>query len=455
MYKRYILQELKEWKKRSSRKPLVLRGARQVGKTTLVKEFSKDFKHYISLNLELPRHIKYFNDFEDIDKILEALLFDNGLSITQIKDTLLFIDEIQESAKAIKLLRYFYEDYPDLCVISAGSLLEFTLRRIENFPVGRVEFLYLYPFNFSEYLAAIGRKNVADSLKQIPFNNTHFSSVLELFHRYTIIGGMPEIVKTDIERNSISDLTRIYESITETYKNDMEKYTSNETDRKVIQHIINSAHLVIDQRVKFQNFAGSNYRSREVGEQMRNLEDAKVISLIYPTTNSKLPILPDKKKSPRLQYLDTGLLNYNLKIQSELLKLNDFSSAYKGAIVPHIINQELMSLKYETNETLSFWVREKRQSSAEVDLVIKVEGYIIPIEIKSGSSGKLRSLHQFMDICDHHFAIRMYAGKLEIQKAKTADGVSYYLLNLPYFLASEVYNYAHWFINHPKYKNKP
>ena len=449
---RLILQELKSWRLRNFRKPLVLRGARQVGKTTIIKEFAKDFKHFISLNLELSKHIRYFNEYEDTDKVLEALLFDNSVSMDKQKDTLIFIDEIQESAKAIKMLRYFYEDYPDLCVISAGSLLEFTLRRVEHLPVGRVEFLYLYPFSFTEYLIAKGRENIVNVMKQIPFNNDYFSSIIEIFHRYTIIGGLPEIIKTDLHHHSISDLTRIYESIIETYKNDIEKYTSNESERKVIKHIIDSAHLVVDQRIKFQNFANSNYKSREIGEQMKNLEDAKIISLIYPTTNTQLPILPDKKKSPRLQYLDTGLLNYNLKIQSELLKLNDFTDAYKGAIIPHIINQELISLNSLSSEKLCFWVREKKQSSAEVDLVIKVNSFIIPIEIKSGPNGKLRSLHQFMDSCNHHYAIRMYAGKFEIQKAKTISGTSYYLMNMPYFLASELYNYAERFISNPAYK---
>lgn len=450
--KRYILQDLKDWRKRKDRKPLVLRGARQVGKTTIVKEFSKEFKYFISLNLELKKDIRYFNDFDDVDKILEALLFDKSIPVEKLSDTLLFIDEIQESPKAIKLLRYFYENYSALCVISAGSLLEFTLRKTENLPVGRVEFLYLHPFNFSEYLIANGRENVVNLMQQIPFNNNHFKSVLELFHRYAIIGGMPEIIKTDLEYNSISELTRIYESIVETYKNDIEKYTSNDSERRVIKHILNSAHLVIDERIKFQNFANSNYKSREVSEQMRNLEDAKIISLIYPTTNTSLPILPDRKKSPRLQYLDTGILNYNLKIQSELLKLNDFTSAYKGAIIPHIINQELVSLNSKTNENLAFWVREKKQSSAEVDLVIKIENLIIPIEIKSGPNGKLRSLHQFMDSCGHQYAIRMYGSKFEIQKARTISGTEYYLMNMPYFLASQVYEYAEWFINNPKYK---
>ena len=449
---RYILHDFREWRKRKDRKQLILRGARQVGKTTIVKEFSKEFKYFISLNLELKKDIRYFNDFDDVDKILEALLFDKSIPIDKLSDTLLFIDEIQESPKAIKLLRYFYENYSNLCVISAGSLLEFTLRKTENLPVGRVEFLYLHPFNFSEYLLANNKENVVNLLNQIPFNNNHFKSVLELFHRYSIIGGMPEIIKTDLEYKSISELTRVYESIVQTYKNDIEKYTSNNSERRVIKHILNSAHLVIDERIKFQNFANSNYKSREVSEQMRNLEDAKIISLIYPTTNTSLPILPDRKKSPRLQYLDTGILNYNLKIQSDLLKLDDFTSAYKGAIIPHIINQELISLNSKSNESLAFWVREKKQSSAEVDLVIKVENLIIPIEIKSGPNGKLRSLHQFMDSCGHHYAIRMYGGKLEIQKAKTISGTDYYLMNMPYFLASQIYEYAEWFINNPVYK---
>ena len=142
-----------------------------------------------------------------------------------------------------------------------------------------------------------------------------------LFHEYAIVGGMPEIVKTYLKTGSLSDLAIVYESIWTTYKQDVEKYASNKTDARVIKHIISVAHLYIDQRIKFQNFGNSNYRSREVGEAMRNLNDARIIQVIYPATGTETPIKPDLKKSPRLQFLDTGLVNHELNIQTDLLAL--------------------------------------------------------------------------------------------------------------------------------------
>jgi hypothetical protein len=449
-FNRYIYRYLEEWKISSIRKPLILRGARQVGKTTLVKEFSKTFQKSILINLEKPKDIRFFEDYDDVNTIKDALFFEYNISNNAIDSTLLFIDEIQESPKAIQLLRYFYEEIPELHIIAAGSLLEFAMQHIKSFPVGRVEFLYLHPLNFSEFLSAIGQSQAFEELNQIPIKEFAHTTLLNLFNTYTIIGGMPEIVKTYLANKSIADLPKVYESIWATYKNDVEKYTSNDTERKVIRHIMDVAHLYADQRVKFQNFGNSNYRSREVGEAFRNLNDAKIIQLIYPTTDLEAPIKPDLKKSPKLQFLDTGLINHDLKIQGELLALDDLSTAYKGAIIPHIIFQEVVSLNTINNKKPHFWVREKSQASSEVDLVIQQEDKVIPVEIKSGPNGKLKSLHEFMERTDHHYAIRMYAGSFSIEDHITPKQKKpYKLMNLPYYLGTKLPEYIAYFIkNH-------
>jgi len=445
-FERHILTNLKEWKASKNRKPLVLRGARQVGKTTLVKQFSKTYKHSISLNLEKPEDRRYFEEINDVKVIIDALFLSNNISSSEIKNTLLFIDEIQESPKAIQLLRYFYEELPELHVIAAGSLLEFTMHRVKSFPVGRIEYLYMYPLNFQEYLSAIYHKTAIEQLDHIPVKEYAHNILLDIFNRFAIIGGMPEVIKTYIQNKNISDLPRIYESIWGTYKNDVEKYTSSEAERKVIKHIISTAHLYIDQRIKFQNFGNSNYRSREVSEAMRNLDEAKIIQLIYPTTDVEAPIKPDLKKSPRLQFLDTGLVNHALDIQAHMLTLQDLSTAFKGAIIPHLITQELISLNTLVNKKPNFWVREKRQASAEVDLVISHKGLVIPIEIKSGSTGSLKSLHQFIQRTNHPYAVRIYAGNFKIEKTETPDGIPYLLMNLPYYLGTKIPEYLDYFI---------
>jgi hypothetical protein len=257
---------------------------------------------------------------------------------------------------------------------------------------------------------------------------------------------MPEIIKTDLDRNNLADLPPIYESIWSTYKSDIEKYSSSSNERKIIRHLMNSAHLALDQRVKFQGFGNSNYRSREIGESFRILEDAKIMRLIYPTTDLIPPLQSDLKKSPRLQFLDTGLVNYSLGIQGQMLAMEDLSQAYKGALIPHLVTQELISTTHLTDQKPNFWVREKKQSSAEVDLVIPFQGLAIPVEIKSGATGSLRSLHQFVDACDHGFAVRIYGGELRTEDTLTPAGKPYRLLNLPYYLGTRLPEYLDWFV---------
>ncbi|MCH7414860.1 AAA family ATPase [Belliella sp. R4-6] len=445
-FKRHVFSHLKSWKENIDRKPLIIGGARQVGKTTLIKQFSELFPFFISLNLEKESSKSFFDDFDDVQSIVEAIFLTNNLKIEHLGETLLFLDEIQESPKAIRLLRYFYEEMPKLYVVAAGSLLEFAMKEVSSFPVGRVQFLYLHPMNFPEYLEAIGQNTLVDQLNLFPIRPAANKVLMDLFHRFAIIGGMPEIIKTDIEKKNLADLTATYESIWGTYKYDVEKYTSNETERKIIKHIMNAAPLELDKRVKFQGFGNSNYKSREVGECFRILDDARVIKLIYPTTDLKPPVQYDLKKSPRLQFLDYGLVNYSLGIQGQLLKMEDLSPAFKGALIPHLVIQELLSVQNIRDQKPSFWVREKKQSTAEVDLVYVFEDKLIPVEIKSGPTGSLRSLHQFIDAADHHFAIRVYGGKLLKEEAVTPSGKPYILLNLPYYLGSKIGVYAQMFV---------
>lgn len=451
-FKRYIQQNLIRWKENPERKPLIIRGARQVGKTTLIKQFAKTYKHQILLNLEKPSDLQFFESYEDVQSIIEALFLSHNILSKDKKETVLFIDEIQESPKAIQLLRYFYEETPEIHVISAGSLLEFAMKDIKSFPVGRIEYLYLYPLNFQEFLGAIKHNSAIEQLKQIPLNPIAHNTVLKLFNIYTIIGGMPEVIKTYIKNNEFIDLPRIYESIWETYKYDIEKYASNNTQKRVISHIISTAHLYIDQRIKFQNFGNSNYKSREVGEAFRNLHNAKVIQLIYPTTDVEFPIKPNVKKSPRLQFLDTGLVNFTLGIQPQLIGVKDLSNSFKGAIIPHLITQELISLNTISNHNPHFWVREQNQSSSEVDLVYNYQNYVIPIEIKSGKTGTLKSLHQFVERTNHPYAVRVYGGEFKIEQTKTPNGTNYLLMNLPYYLGTKIPEYIPFFINNNSLK---
>ena len=441
---------LASWKNNPTRKPLIIRGARQVGKTTLIKEFAKSYKYSIFLNLEKLSDLAWFNKHSEVKTIVESLFLSQSISITSIADTLLFIDEIQESPDAVWMLRYFYEEFPELHVIASGSLLEFAMKKVKSFPVGRVEYLYLHPINFIEYLEALNHHGALEQIQKVPYEAFAHRVLINLFNQYAIIGGMPEIISSFIRKKSLTDLPAIYGSIWNTYKKDVEKYAGNETERKVIKHIMSAAHLYIDQRIKFQNFGRSNYRSREVGEAFRNLDDAKVIQLIYPTTDVDVPVTTDLRKSPRLQFLDTGLINHELGIQAEMLALDDLNNVWKGAIIPHLIAQELISLSTYSYKKTNFWIREKKQSSAEVDLVFTCQGKVIPIEIKSGSDGTLKSLHQFIEHSNHPYAVRIFAGAFSVINTRTPGGKPYLLMNLPYFLGTKIPEYIRWFMDNHK-----
>ncbi|MCF8243790.1 MAG: AAA family ATPase [Saprospiraceae bacterium] len=443
-FKRSILTELKQWAERSNRKPLIMRGARQVGKTTAVKLFSQEFDHFIPLNLELPGDREMFTRFDRLEDIVAALLFRHDVP-RHGKRVLLFIDEIQNEPMAVAQLRYFYEHFPDLYVIAAGSLLETLLESKNTFPVGRVEYMVLRPVSFREFLQAIGEEAAAGMLGQVPLPAYAQPKLMQLFHQYALIGGMPEVVEQFSENRDLTALKPIYTTLLTAYQDDVQKYEKDGVRAQVIQHCIRHLLLEAGGRIKFEGFGNAGYGSREVGEALRTLEKAMLLHLVYPTVEAQLPGLPDHRKMPYLQALDTGLVNFFSGIQESLIGTKDLHEAYRGRIIHHWVGQQLLANMNSPLDSLRFWVREKKQSSAEVDFLFPFRQILVPVEVKAGATGKLRSLHQFMEICDHPFAIRLYAGELLLQQATTPSGKTFHLLNLPYFLGENLGEYMAWF----------
>lgn len=436
---RKLLKKLFEWKSKNSRKPLVLRGARQVGKTTLVNSFSQNFAQYIYLNLDDITDRKIFNDDQDFDKTLNAIFFLKNADKNQ-NDTLIFIDEIQNSPVAVNFLRYFYEKTPEICVIAAGSLLEPLIDKHISFPVGRVEYLVLHPFSFEEFLLASNEQNVIDVWNSNVIPGYAHDRLTDIFKTYSLIGGMPEVVRTYISEKSLHSVKDIISNLVTSYKDDVEKYAKSESKIRLIRHLIDNAFYHAGERIKFNGFGNTNYRSREVGEAFRILEKALLLKLIYPTTKAVLPLISDRKKSPRLQLLDTGLVNFSCGLEKEIYQAKDISTVFKGRISEQIIGQELTSLDNSPESNLIFWTREKKQSDAEIDFLIKYENRIIPVEVKSNISGHLKSLNQFIDETLYNTAIRFYSGKFEITNAITNKGNKFKLLSLPYYLCGKVYS---------------
>ena len=444
MLNRNVLKALKQWKNSDQRKPLILRGARQVGKTTVVEMLGQTYVQFISLNLELQEDAAPFKAFKNIRQLVEQLFFLRDRDISKIGETLLFIDEIQEVPQAINILRYFYEQVPELHVIAAGSLLEAALTGDVKIPVGRVEYKIVRPFSFDEFLQANADRAALEQFRKTPMDEYAHEKLLSLFHTYTLIGGMPAIIDNYLADRNLTALRNIYESLIVSYINDVEKYGRTSNLVQVIRHVVQSSYREAGSRIKFNHFGNSNYASKEVGEAMRTLEKVMLLHLIYPTTNTAIPIIPDHKKSPRLQVLDTGMMNHFAGLQKEIIGTDNLDNIYRGKVAEHIVGQELLAAQSHVLNSLFFWVRQKVDATAEVDFVIQYDGQIIPIEVKSGASGTLRSLHLFIDAAPHNLAVRLYNGKIKRDKLITPNGKAYTLLNRPYYLASRIEEYLHW-----------
>jgi predicted AAA+ superfamily ATPase len=451
MFYRNVIDKLKEWAAGENRKPLILRGARQVGKTTAVDIFSKEFDNYIYLNLERREDAGVFERDLPIEELVKAIFFMKDLEFSAAKKTLIFIDEIQDSPSAIAMMRYFYESsakLANLYVIAAGSLLEAVIGRNQvSFPVGRVSYLFMYPLTFEEFLIASGESRAVELYRQVPLPDYASAKFSKLFHKYVLIGGMPEVVQSFVKKEDIVALKPIYQGLLTSYMDDVSKYARTPAMVEAIRHAIERAPFEAGKRIKFQGFGQSNYRSREMSEALRTLEHAMLLYLLYPATVTEPPLTGDKKKSPRLQFLDTGLLNYFAGLQGHFFKFEDLHSFYQGTIAEHIVGQELMALDMYAPKRVSFWVREEKQASSEVDFVMQFQQYVIPLEVKAGKTGSLRSLHQFMERAPHPYAVRLYAGPLQETKALTPSGKAFKLLDLPYFLAGKITDYLQWFID--------
>ncbi len=436
MFERNALKELKEWASRPNHKPLILRGARQVGKTTLVDQFSKEYGIYLKLNLEKEVDRQLFESGMSMDELITTIYLLNNKEKHAVP-TLLFIDEIQNSPKAVAMLRYFYEDVKDIDVIAAGSLLESLIDKHISFPVGRVEYMAVRPCNFNEFLGAVGEIALQKAQQTVSIHAPLHSKMSRLFNTFTLIGGMPEVVNNYAENKDIVSLKHIYETLLTGYRDDVEKYSTNENMRNTIRHILNAGWTYAAQRIKFERFANSLYRSREMSEAFRVLEKMMLLELAYPMTTVVMPMAPEPKRSPKLLWLDTGLVNYAGGVQQELISTQNISDAWTGHIAEQIVGQELLSSDNVFSHKRYFWVN-GTGSEAEVDFLVQFENKLIPVEVKSGHNAHLRSLHTFMDKAPHDIAVRFWGGLFSIDKISTPKGKNFRLFNLPYYYAGQI-----------------
>lgn len=410
--RRDIYRILTDWKKSDNRRPLLVRGARQTGKTYVVNDFGKnEFEDVIYLNFERnPEFKDIFNSNIPVEIIEKITLYTTKRP--DPRKTLLFIDEIQECPKAIISLRYFFEEMPELHIIGAGSLLEFALSS-ENFrmPVGRIQYLYLYPLSFGEFLDAMNESELRryilnfSNLENLPAN-LH-DKLNEYVRKYFIVGGMPAVVKEYITTRNIIECQRIQRSIIDTYIDDFAKY-SRISRHLYLRKVFNAIPAMVGRRFVYAQVDRS-IKSRELKEALELLETAGVVTRISQTSGSGIPLSAGIHESIfKVLFIDVGLFHAISGVYSETAKKIDFNAIFKGAVAEQFAGQELTACQSPYTKTeLYYWARKAKSSIAEIDYIIEKNAQVIPLEIKSGSTGRMKSMHMFIEKYNCQKAIKI------------------------------------------------
>jgi len=438
---------LEEWKNRPDRKPLMIRGARQIGKTYAVESFAKKhFKSLITINFEEKPEYKDIFKTNDVKGIINNIELITGLKVKEGSD-LLFIDEIQQCPMAIETLRYFYEKNPGLHIITAGSLLDHTLNDLKySMPVGRIEFAYMQPLTFFEFLAALGENMIIDFIKTVGFE-TKISlpvheKILKLVRLYYFIGGMPETLKNYIASNDITSVERTHESILKTLEYDFAKYGTR-SQQEILITLLRFLPKGLGRKIKYVSIDPS-LRSDSIKSALRLLELSRIFHPVKNTSASGLPLeFGIDKKNIKPLFLDIGLVNHILKLK--LTALEDLVTVNEGGLAEQFVGQELLATEpFFTDPQLYYWTREGKSSSAELDYVIDYNNKIYPIEVKAGKTGTLKSLHIFMFEKKLKKALRFSTGlpsKTKVSAGLTIGDstveIKYELISLPIYLASE------------------
>ncbi|MBU0764783.1 MAG: AAA family ATPase [Bacteroidetes bacterium] len=446
--KRDIIQPLIDWKNRKNRNPLILRGARQVGKTHIIEEFaSAHFNNCIKVNLEEKPELKRLFYDNDVKRILSELsiVFNEDVSPG---DTLLFIDEIQTCPEAILSLRYFKEMLPELHVISAGSLLDHVLCEIKSpMPVGRVEFLYMYPMNFKEFLRAMSQDRLISYIESYDFTE----SFSELIHKkisqylryYFFIGGMPAVVKAYTENEKLTEIERVHNNIITSLQYDFSKCGTRKQQEMLVK-VMKYCGRHPGRKIKYSNI-DRDTRSAFLKESINKLELSRIIHSVKHTNSGAVPLTGQVKEDIyKTIFMDIGFVNHFNNI--DLIKLDSLITAGEGMLAEQFVGQELLTV-YPSfiSPELYYWTREEKNSNAEVDFVFQHKNRIFPVEVKAGRTGTLKSMQVYL--CEKRLkhGIRFNMDLPNIGSFKTGITVSHKttelswtLLSLPLYMVSEL-----------------
>lgn len=399
--KRFIDHYLKQWKEQKGFKPLLLRGARQVGKTYAVRELGKQFDNFVELNLELnPELAAVFKSNLDAHRIIRTIASLKHQEIVPGK-TLLFLDEIQAEPQAILALRYFYEMIPDLHVIAAGSLLDFAIEQV-GVPVGRIEFLYMYPLSFLEFLYALGAnlliQEILDHNVTSPMDEIIHTELLKYVAEYLAIGGMPEVVNSwSTEKNPLQCFA-IHQRLIESYTFDFVKY-AKKFQVKYLDILLPEIPRQLGKKFKYSAIEG-DFRKRELSPCLDLLVTAGVVNKIYHTAAQGIPLGAQVDPSDfKVIFLDIALAQTLLGLNVGEWFLNpEQQFVNKGEIVEAFIGQEMLAHSDPVQKKqLYYWLRSERTAQAEVDYVTNIKQNVVPIEVKSGAGSTLKSMRIFLE----------------------------------------------------------
>ena len=448
--KRTEIKYLHEWSAQSPLKPVIIRGARQVGKSTLVREFARSARFsLVELNFERNPELREAFAFRDPARILSTLSLLTGQTIGA-GTSLLFLDEIQAAPEALAALRYFHEEMPELHVVAAGSLLEFALANARfSMPVGRIEYLHLGPMEFEDFLDAAGHPELASHLCDLSLPNLHEGAIpgpvhrkyLDLLRQYWVVGGLPEAISAWVRSRDFTRVSRIHQSVVSTYRDDFDKYSHGSLKGR-IQMVFDRLPGMVGRKFKYVQVS-REHRAAEVADALRHLCMARVASKIHHTSANGMPLAAEAdERRFKCLYMDVGLMCTALHLDVLDLGRQDPTLVNAGAVAEQFIGQHLLysGPRYET-PVLYYWTREARNAAAEVDYLMAPVRRVVPVEIKAGTTGSLRSVHQFLKEKRRDFALRFNADVPSLLRDSKGlpDGtrIDYHLLSLPLYMVGQ------------------